>query len=411
MEFLNKELLLDWQNNVDKVAELTKHNTLRTSKKTRLTDLLYTVSAGKIVGATEHKQAGRKLLSIHKLTTNTVPALADCLGDLNQLPAFLKQFYSEILQREDYKQACSIASANIEALPKRASGTPSTIRDVFIPINKFDPYRDSKKLIADVWQAVNLLAANQVAGHQLANQPGRGIYITKDLIMSLLVHPEKATQAKVANALMLLRIACALHLGQPDELTSEGKKLTKVNNRGKLVNSHHVYILGDFNTADWDLVSDNFNLNLSTPPSKMMLIELFGEQVGRDYFPDLSGGIGQQEINFFMKLKDQKGYVNEPIMTAKAAADTVSSISGVKDRTSRQYVDQICNVKPVELEKMSKSEARRLGYLLLGDYKATKPAEKLIVPVTNEALRMCLEHLAEKNDKLKIKARMRKNRR
>lgn len=412
MEFLNKELLLDWQNNVDKVAELTKHNTLRTSKKTRLTDLLYTVSAGNIVGATEHKQAGTKLLSIHKLTTNTVPALADCLGDLNQLPAFLKQFYPEILQREDYKQACSIASTNIEALPTRASGTQTAVRDVFIPINKYDPWRDDKKLMADVWQAVNLLAANQVTGHQLANQPGRGIYITKDLIMSLLVHPEKATRAKVANSLVLLRIAGAIHLAQEqeDELIDEGKKLTKVNTNGKLVNSHHVYILGDFNTANWDLVSDNFNLNLSTPMSKTMLIELFGEQVGRDYFPDLSGGIGQQEINFFITLKDQKGYTNEPIMTAKAAADTISSLSGVKDRTSRQYVDQVCNVKPVELEKMSKSEAERLGYIFSCKYNNTKPAEKLIVPTTNEALRMCLEHLAEKNDKLKIKARMRKNR-
>lgn len=408
MRYRNKELLLDWQNNVDKVAELTKHNTLRTSKKTRLVDLFKLINVGKVLGAAERKELdGRKVILTNNSKENTVPAFVTCLGSPAQLPAFLHQFYGEVLQRKDYKQACSIASTNIEALPKRASGTSSAVRDVFVPINKYDPYHDYKKITADVWQAVNLIAINQVTGNQLSLEPGRGIYVTKDLIMSLLVHQEKATREKVANALVLLRVAGALHLAQPGELTSEGKKLTKVNANGKLVNSHHVYILGDFNTADWDLVSDNFNLNLSTPMSKTMLIELFGEQVGRDYFPDLSGGIGQREINFFMTLKDQKGYTNEPIMTVTAAANTVSSVVGVKDRASRQYVDQICNVKPIELEKMSKAEARRLGYLM-GDYKATKPAEKLIVPTTNEALRMCLEHLAQKNDKLKIKARMHK---
>lgn len=170
-----------------------------------------------------------------------------------------------------------------------------------------------------------------------------------------------------------------------------------------------MYILGDFNTASWDLVSSNFNLNLNTPVSKEMLISLFGEKVARDYFPDLSGGIGKTEINFFMNLKDQKGYTNEPVMTAKAAADTISSLASIKDRTSRQWVDQVCNVKPVEMEKMSKSEAKRLGYLI-GGYKDTKPAEKLIVSTSKEALRMCLEKLAGKNDKLKkeLKVRMHK---
>ena len=203
-----------------------------------------------------------------------------------------------------------------------------------------------------------------------------------------------------------MRVAGAIHLAQPDELTDEGKKLTKVNNQGKLVNSHNVYILGEFNTANWKLVSDNFNLNLNTPISKALLIELFGEQVARDYFPDLSGGVSKSGIDFFMALKAQKGYTNEPIMTAKAAADTISSLASVKDRTSRQWVDQICNVKPIEMEKMSKSEAKRLGYVL-GGYKDTRSAEKLIVPTTREALRMCLEKLADKNDSLKVKARMR----
>lgn len=401
MGYKNKGLLMDWQNNIDKVAELTKHSTTRTAKKSRLNELLTSVSTGKIVGATEHKIDGKKMLSIHKLTTNVVPAFVECLGSPTQLPAFLKMFYPEILQRKDYKQACSIATSNIQQMPSgRGSGASQAVKSLFVPLNKYDPWRDDKKLLADVEQAVNLVSCNQVTGHQLSKEPGRGIYVTKDLIMSLLEHPEKATRTKVANALVLMRIAGAIHLAQPYELTDAGKKLTQFNHDGKLRNHHNVYILGDFNTANWDLLSDNFNLNLNTQISKEMLIQLFGEQVARDYFPDLSGGIGKTEINFFMDIKAQKGYINVPIMTAKAAADTIIRLTGVKDRTARMYTDQICNVRPIEIEKMPKSEAKRLGYLI-GDYKDTKPAEKLIVPTTKEALRMCLEKLAGKNDKLK----------
>lgn len=408
--YKNKELLMDWQNNIDKVAELTKHSPVRTAKKSRLNELLNTVSTGKILGAKERKELnGKKVILTSNSKANPVPAFLECLGSPEQLPAFLKAFYPEILQRENYKQACSIVTSNILQMPsKRGSGASQAVKSLFVPANKYDPWRDDKKLMADVWQAVNLIGCNQVTGHQLSKEPGRGIYVTKDLIMSLLEHPEKATKTKIANALVLMRVAGAIHLAQPNELTDEGLKLTQFNNGSKLVKSHHVYILGDLNAADWNLAADNFNLNLNTPISKEMLIQLFGEKVASAYFPDLSGGIGKTEINFFMNLKAQKGYTNEPVMTAKAAADTISSTSDVKDRTARQYIDQICNVRPVEMEKMSKYEAKRLGYLI-GGYKDIKPAEKLIVPTTKEALRMCLEKLAGKNDKLKkeLKIRMR----
>ncbi|MEF3886353.1 hypothetical protein OH774_13780 [Lacticaseibacillus rhamnosus] len=408
MGYKNKELLTNWANNIDEVAKLTKHSTVRTAKKSRLNELLTSISTGKIVGATEHKNDGKKMLSIHKLTTNVVPAFIECLGSPTQLPVFLRAFYPEMLQRVDYKQACKIATANILQMPSgRGSGASKSVKSLFVQINKYDPCRDDKKLMADIYQSVNLIAANQVTGHQLALEPGRGIYITKYLIMSLLEHPEKAAKTKIANALVLMRIAGAIHLAQPDELTSEGLKLTQFNNGSKLVNSHRVYILGDFNNANWDLVASNFNLNLNTPISKEMLIQLFGKEVVSDYFPDINGGVGKQEIDFFMNLKEQKGYINEPIMTAKGAANTISSLSGTKDRTSRLWIDEVCNVKPVEMEKMSKSEAKRLGYLL-GKYKDTKPAEKLIVPTSREALRLCLEKVASDNDTLRgtIKAMM-----
>ncbi|MGE9130987.1 hypothetical protein [Lacticaseibacillus paracasei] len=411
MKYENKELLMDWQNNIDKVAELTKHSPVRTAKKSRLSDLLNTVSTGKIVGAKEKKELNKKkVILTSNSKANPVPAFLECLGSPEQLQGFLKMFYPEMLQREDYKQACSIATSNILQMPSgRGSGASKAVKNLFVPANRYDPWRADKKLMADVYQAVNLLAANQVTGHQLSKEPGRGIYITKDLIMDMLEHPEKATKAKIANSLTLLRIASAIHLAQPDELSDSGKKLMEFNNGSKLVKSHHVYILGDFNTANWELVSDNFTLNLNTPISKEMLIQLFGEKVASDYFPDLSGGVGKREINFFMGIKAQKGYTNEPIMTAKAAADTISSLASVKDRTARQWVDEVCTVKPVEMEKLSKASAGRYGYELKG-YKDTKPAEKLLVPTTKEALRMCREKLADKNDKLKKELKVRMHR-
>lgn len=408
MGYKNKDLLTNWANNIDKVAELTKHSPVRTAKKSRLSDLLNTVSTGKIVGAKERKELNKKkVILTSNSKANPVIAFLECLGSPEELPAFLRAFYPEMLQRVDYKQACSVATANILQMPSgRGSGASKSVKSLFVPANKYDPWRSDKKLMTDIWQAVNLIAANQVTGHQLSKEPGRGIYVTKDLIMSLLEHPEKSTYAKIANALVLMRIAGSIHLAQPQELTDAGKKLTQFNNGSKLVKSHHVYILSDFNAANWDLVASNFNLNLNTPVSKEMLIQLFGKEVVSDYFPDINGGVGKQEINFFMNLKEQKGYINEPIMTAKAAADTICSRASIKDRTARQWVDQICNVKPVEMEKMSKSEAKRLGYLL-GKYKDAKPAEKLIVPTTREALRLCLEKVASDNDKLKeLKVKM-----
>ena len=409
MRYKNAGYLQNWANNIDTVAELTRHSTTRTAKKSRLSDLLNTISVGKVIGAKEKKELnGKKYILTSNSKSNPTVAFIECIGSPTQLPEFLKMFYPEMLQRKDYKSSCSIASSNILQMPSgRGSGASQAVKSLFVPVNKYDPWRDDKRVMADIWQAVNLIAANQVTGHQLALEKGRGVYITKDLVMDMLEHPEKATKTKIANALVLMRVAGAIHLAQPDELTDAGLKLTQFNNGSKLVKSHHVYILGDFNNSNWDLVANNFNLNLNTPISKEMLISLFGEQVARDYFPDLSGGVGKREIDFFMTLKGSKGYTNEPIMTAKAAADTISSISDVKDRTARQYIDQICNVKPIEMEKMSKASARRRGYVL-GNYKDTKPAEKLIVPTSNEALRMCVEKLAGKNEQLvkELKAKM-----
>ena len=136
--YKNKELLMDWQNNIDKVAELTKHSPVRTSKKSRLNELLNTISTGKILGAKERKELnGKKVILTSNSKANPVPAFLECLGSPEQLPGFLKMFYPEMLQREDYKQACSIATSNILQMPSgRGSGASQAVKNLFVQANK-----------------------------------------------------------------------------------------------------------------------------------------------------------------------------------------------------------------------------------------------------------------------------------
>ncbi len=161
-----------------------------------------------------------------------------------------------------------------------------------------------------------------------------------------------------------------------------------------------MYTLGDFSGTDWSLLADNFNINLSTRPSKAIINSLLGEDVTRDYFPDLRGGAGRSEIQMFNAIMETRGQINQPLMTVKTAADTISAMASVEDRSARAYTDQLCQVKALEMEKMSKSTAARLGYVM-DNYQQAKSAEKLLVPTTAQALRLCLEKVALDNDDLR----------
>ena len=92
MKYRNKELLTNWADNIDKVAELTKHSTTRTAKKTRLSELLNTVSTGKILGAKERKELnGKKVILTSNSKANPVPAFLECLGShQNSCKGFLR---------------------------------------------------------------------------------------------------------------------------------------------------------------------------------------------------------------------------------------------------------------------------------------------------------------------------------
>lgn len=373
--YTNRELLADWQNNVDKIALLTKHSITRTSKKLRLSDLLSTVSTGKILGASEHKINGKKMLSIHKLTTNAVPALLECLS-AGKLVAFLKAFYPELPQRNDYRQACAIVESNIKQLPTKRSKCPREAKDLFVPMSKSDPLRDDKKLLLDCWRGINYATVNQFAGAPLVKTAGRGVYLSWDIINSMLKYPQRATRNKVYNALQLLQIAGFIRLAMDSELTTAGLKLQTVNKNGVTVRKHNVFILNDFDKADPKLITDNLRLDLTTRVSKAIIEKILGCENAKSYFPSIKSGVDEVTIGRFKKAIEDKGLT--PISTLSDAVNSMKSDLGISGEQARLYIDQLCQYKPLHLAKLKKTDAVAWGYDLTG-FENIHSSQKLLV--------------------------------
>lgn len=367
---------MNWQDNVDKLAELTKHSTTRTVRKLRLSDMLNTISAGKILGASEHKINGSKLLSTHNSTTNAVPALLDCLAP-EKLPAFLKAFYPELLLRVDYHQACTIVESNLKQLPTKRSKCPSETKDLFVPTSKSDPLRDDKKLLLDCWRGINYAAINQFAGAPLVKTAaGRGVYLTCDVINSMLKYPQRATRNKVYNALQLLRIAGFVKLAQDDELTPAGLKLQTVNKNGVTVRKNNVFILNDFDKADPKLIADNLRLDLTTHVSKAIIEKILGIENTKKLFPLVNSGVDEATIARFQQAVKSKGLT--PLATLNDAVGSIRSELHISAEQARLYVNQLCQFKPLHLIKLKKTDAVSQGYNLTG-FENIHSSEKLLV--------------------------------
>lgn len=375
MGYTNRELLADWQNNVDKIALLTKHSITRTSKKLRLSDLLNTVSTGKILGASEHKINGRKMLSTHGSTTNAVPALLECLS-AGKLVALLKAFYPELPQRNDYRQACTIVESNIKQLPTKRSKCPREAKDLFVPTSKSDPLRDDKKLLLDCWRGINYAAINQFAGASLVKTAGRGVYLTCDVINSMLKYPQRATRNKVYNALQLLQIAGFIRLAEDTELTQAGLKLQTVNKNGVTVRKHNVFILNDFDKADPKLITDNLRLDLTTRVSKAIIEKILGRENAKSYFPSIKSGVDEATIDRLQQAVKGNGLT--PIATLNNVVDRLRNDLNISTVQARMYINQLCQYKPLHLAKLKKTDAVAWGYDLTG-FENIHSSQKLLV--------------------------------
>lgn len=379
MMYRNRKLLADWQNNIDKISLLTKHSTTRTVKKLRLSDLLNTISAGKIVGASEHKINGRKLLSTHNSTTNAVPALLECLS-AEKLPAFLKAFYPELSQRKDYRQACAIVESNIKQLPTKRSKCPREAKDLFVPTSKADLRRDDKKLLLDCWRAINYATVNQFAGAPLVktagSAAGRGVYLSWDIINLMLKYPQHATRNKVYNALQLLQIAGFIRLAMDSELTTAGLKLATVNKNGVTVRKHNVFILNDFDQSDPKLITDNLRLDLTTRVSKAIIEKILGRENAKSYFPSIKSGVDEVTIGRFQQAVKGKGLT--PIATLNNVVDRLRNDLNISTVQARLYINQLCQYKQLHLAKLKKTDAVAWGYDLTG-FENIHSSQKLLV--------------------------------
>lgn len=376
MGYTNEELLTDWQNNIDTVALLTKHSIVRTARKARLDSLFNTVNIGKIVGATEHKINGGKMLSTHNCTTNTVPAFAECLGSIKEVPSFLKRFYPELSFRNDYRQACSIVESNLKQLPTKLSKCPDEVKDLFVPMSKSDPLRDDKKLLLDCWRAINYATVNQVAGTPLVKGAGRGVYLTCDVINNMLKCPQRATRNKIYNALLLLQIAGFIRLAQANELTPAGLKLQTIDKNGVTVQKNNVLILNDFDQADPKLITDNLRLDLTTRVSKAIIEKILGSENTKKFFPLVNSGVDEVTIARFQQAIKGKDLI--PISTLSDAVNSMKSGLGISAQLTRLYINQLCQYKPMHLVKLKKTDAVSQGYDLTG-FENIHSSEKLLV--------------------------------
>lgn len=376
MGYGNKELLINWQNNIDTVALLTKHSIVRTAKKARLDSLFNTVNIGKIIGATEHKVNGEKMLSTHNCTTNTVTAFAECLGSIKEVPSFLKRFYPELSFRNDYREACQIVDKNLKQLPTKRSKCPKEGKDLFVPTSKADSLRNDKKLLLDCWRAINYATVNQVAGTPLVKGAGRGVYLTCDVVKSMLKYPQRATRNKIYNALQLLRIAGFIRLAQDDELTPAGLKLQTVSKNGVTVRKNNVFILNDFDQADPKLITDNLTLDLTTRVSKAIIEKILGSENTKKFFPLVNSGVDEVTIGRFQQAIKGKDLI--PISTLGDAVNNMESVLGISTQLARLYVNQLCQYKPMHLVKLKKTDAIAQGYDLKG-FENIHSSEKLLL--------------------------------
>lgn len=377
MGYMNKGLLTDWQNNIDTVALLTRHSTTRTANKSRLSDLLNTVSTGKIVGAKERKELnGKKYILTSNSKSNPTVAFIECLGHLEQLPAFLKAFYPELSIRNDYRQACAIVESNIKQLPTKRSKCPKEAKDLFVPMSKSDLLRSDKLLLLDCWRAINYATVNQFAGAPLVKTAGRGVYLTCDVINSMLKYPQRATRNKIYNALQLLRIAGFIRLAQDNELTPTGLKLQTVNKNGVTVRKNNVFILNDFDKADPKLITDNLRLDLTTRVSKSIIEKILGRENANRYFPSIKSGVDKSVVDKLKKAIEDKGLI--PISTLSDAVNNLESDLDISGEQARLYIDQLCQYKPLHLAKLKKTDAVAWGYDLTG-FENIHSSEKLLL--------------------------------
>jgi hypothetical protein len=400
---MNKSEKVDWADWTDRLGEvdkLTQHNIRFTKVKSSLIGLTgSTHFVSKLTGLREDRSGDSLVLHGHNFTTNPTPALVDVIGGVGSLPRFTSTFLPEIVHREDYSEAVELASDNLSKF-ETALKHDKQAKALFVPYGKFDPRREDKKLLCDVYKALQLSLVNQIKGHQLGLTKGNYVYIRVKDLMQLLERPQAATERKVYNAVVYLRITGALRLAKEEELAEEGKGYLHLNVNGRLLASYSLFKIERFENVNWRQLTDNYELNLNVHPSHEQIVQVVGETYARDFFPDITAGATKSEYDMMKALHNSRGSSNKPIVSLRTLSQTVQALEDSSQKTAVRHIDQLLVSSQLEMEKLTIKDAESYGYDLDG-YNNSAKQGKVIVSNSREALLQCREKLVADIEQMK----------
>lgn len=382
-KFDHAELLAHWQENPDEMEKLTQHSRMRMRNKHTLTQVLEASNAGRLLGCRVRKADELTVVSAPHQAQPLLPALLAAMGEAaDTLPDFLKTFYPEVAQREDFAEAIKRALANRRRLQKvsdsRNRHVPAGQQVLFQAYSKADPNRLAKRALVDVAQAVYLAAANVVSGRQLAWTPGSGFYETRAAIRACMQRPNELSDEQLSNALVVLRIAGMLKLAAPEELTAAGQRLAMVREvAGNMRPSHRVFVVANFEEVHWETFAAHFRLALNVRIGRSAIAWCYGEAVAQQNFADLSGGVPENAIAWLQQRVAQTPPA-QAVGAYQSLAKQLHQLLHVSLITARKYLDQALLLKEIAAVKLTQSQAQAAGCELA--QLTNNPAEKVVVP-------------------------------
>ena len=203
--YKNKQLLEEWTEHLSDVQELTingKYTTRKTTLNQILTAGIHDGQVIKMLGVKLKKVGDQKyVIAPRSKPTTPITALLRSFNSARvTLPEFIKRFYPEIGQRDDYEPAIQIADKNLSRLTSQKLRYASwSVKHLMYSQGKDDPWIEDKRIMLDVTKALYKMMINQVTGQQLTKEAGRGLYITVPAIKACMSNPTVASNNKIST--------------------------------------------------------------------------------------------------------------------------------------------------------------------------------------------------------------------
>lgn len=396
MNFKTQPLFDSWD--TAKLAIIFSHSPRRTQRKNTWSKILSALNTERVFGHSIHKDGKDVYFASPKAPHMSIITAFSQLVVPTEWPVIGRQFFPELPQRPGYATTTQFSQDSLDELlrDQLRCSTDKEMKKVLVPANKYDPARNDKLILQDVVRSVYLAIANQYVGSQLTTS-GEGIYLTHSNLRNCMMHPEIASDEKLSNALVLLRLAGIITLARDEELSAEGKRLSQtITSKGQSINNHRIYIVHNFSDADWSRVAGNFFIDLNVRIGKSGLLRALNGDVNavEHMFPDITSGPTLSEIETIQNMIDQKAGSNRIICTYQLLVAELQQLSGRSKPSATKTVDSILNLRMMEAKKMTRKQAAEMGYMLDG-FKNLSQQSKVIVPVDTDSLLSCLNKVTE----------------